>query len=111
MKGREETKATFIRDALNYWMSVDRNRDNLLERLEQAEKIIAMQEKRIEDLEKYPDQCLEYQNKIITEKEKIICLLTKQLNQKSDSEYCYSDNVVEETVAEPKPEYTKNPGT
>lgn len=112
MKGRSETKVQFIRAALEFWMSVDGNKENIRVHLDkQADRFITLQQERIDELRKYQEQCITYQRELIEEKDKQIRYLTEQLKKGSNGTSCYSDGVVEEAiVAEPKPVYY-NPDT
>ena len=112
MKGRSETKIQFIRAALEYWMSIDGNKENIrVHHGEQADQLIALQQERIDELRKYLEQCITYQREIIEEKDKQIRYLTEQLKNCSGGNAYYSGSMFEETtVAEPEPAY-HNPDT
>ena len=62
-----------IHAALEFWMSVDGNNENIRVHLdEQADRFIALQQERINELRKYQKQCITYHLELIEEKDKQI---------------------------------------
>ncbi|MDV0443792.1 hypothetical protein [Methanorbis rubei] len=110
MKNRDGKKIDFIRDALDYWMQVDGDAENILNKLDQAQQTISMLEERVSDLQSSRDKQVEVYEKLLAEKDKRISLLTSQLNQSQDPHYIRSVRESVISVGESKPKYQKEKG-
>lgn len=107
MKTHGGTKIRFIRDAIDYWMSVDGCPKNMEQQLSHTETTRDLYKEQLTEIKALTTQLIEELNQLVEEKDARIKILEKyieKLEKETSGEYS-QHTPAPEVVAEEKPEY------
>ncbi len=109
MKTYGGTKVQFIRDALDYWMSVDGRAKDLDEQIRHAETTRDLYKDQLNEIKILTAQLIEDLNRLVEEKDARIKILEKyieKLEKETSTEYSHQTSAPE-AVAEEDRKYQK----
>lgn len=74
-------KIDFVRNAIDYWMSVDGNPVQMQQQIEMIRKELSLREKLLENSQKYSEERITYLDLLLEEKDARILLLHERIKQ------------------------------